>query len=100
MRRDQLFVDAPGDERLERRPSTWCTKSIKPPLRQVWNTWGKMKAEQIGQGEDVVADAAAIGVMGRDIQVGFVVSNPSMTWAASPEGRIVSCAPVRAPTGG
>jgi hypothetical protein len=60
---DQLFADAPGDKRLQRRPATWCTKSIKAPLRQVGDAWGKIEAEQTRQGEDVITDAPAIGVM-------------------------------------
>lgn len=36
----------------------------------------QMEAERIRQGEDVIADAAAIGVVGRDAQVGFVVEQP------------------------
>jgi hypothetical protein len=72
MRRDQLFVDAPGDERLKRGPATWCTKSIKAPLRQVGDARSKIETEQIRQGEDVIADTTTIGVVGRDAQVGFV----------------------------
>jgi hypothetical protein len=73
MRRDQFFVDAPGDERLERRPSVCRAESVEAPLREVGNARRKIKAKQIRQGEDVITDAAAVGVVGRDAQVGFVV---------------------------
>ena len=73
MGRDQLFVDAPGDERFEHRPSACWSKGVEAPLCQVGNARGEIEAEQICQGEVVIADGAAIGVVGRDAQVGFVV---------------------------
>jgi hypothetical protein len=76
MRRYQLFVDAPGDEWFEYRPSTRRSESIEASLREVGDTRGKMKAKKIRQGEDVIADAAAIGVVGPNAQVGFVVEKP------------------------
>jgi hypothetical protein len=76
MRRYQLFIGGPRNEWLEHRPDIRRPEGVKPPLRQVQNSWGKMKAEQISQGEDVIADTATIGVMGRDAQVGLVVEKP------------------------
>ena len=46
---------------------------IKAPLREVGNARRKMKAEQIRQREDMIADAAAVGVVGRDAQVSLLV---------------------------
>ena len=62
--RDQLFVDAPGDERREHRPSAGRPEGVEPALGQVGDARGEIEAEQIRQGEVVIADAAAIGVMG------------------------------------
>jgi hypothetical protein len=76
MRRYQLFIGGPCNERLEHQPGIRRSEGVKPPLRQVRNTWGKMKAEQISQGEDVVDDTAAIGAMGCNAQVGLVVEKP------------------------
>ena len=53
-------------------------KGVEAPLCQVGNARGEIEAEQICQGEVVIADAAAIGVMSSDAQVGLVVE-PSMT---------------------
>jgi len=71
--RDQLSVDAPGDERFEHRPSACWSKGVEAPLCQVGNARGEIEAEQICQGEVVIADGAAIGVMRSDAQVGLVV---------------------------
>src|SRR5205085_7688110 len=70
---DQLFVNAPGDKRFEHRPSACWSKGVEAPLCQVGNARGEIEAEQISQGEVVIADGAAIGVMSSDAQVGLVV---------------------------
>jgi hypothetical protein len=39
---DQPFVDAPGDERFEHRPSVCWSKAVKAPLFQVGNARGEI----------------------------------------------------------
>ena len=73
MRCDQIFVDAPGDERLEHGPGSRPPEGVKASLRQIGDAWRKIEAEQIRQSEGVIADAAAISVVGRDTQIGLVV---------------------------
>ena len=64
MGRNQLFIGAPADERLEHRPCAGRSQGVEASLGQVGNARGKIEANEIGQGEVVIADAAAIGVMG------------------------------------
>jgi hypothetical protein len=73
MRRYQLFIDVPGDERLEDGLSSRAPEGVKASLRQIGDAWRKIEAEQMRQSEGVIADAAAIGVVGRDTQIGLVV---------------------------
>ena len=87
MRCDQIFVDAPGDEWLEHGPGFRPPEGVKASPRQIGDAWRKIEAEQIGQGEDVVADAAAIGVVGCDAQVGLVVEQPVDDMGGLPGGR-------------
>lgn len=87
MRRYQLCISGPCNEGLEHRPVIRRPESVKTSLRQVWDTWGKLKAKQIGQGEDMVADAAAMGMVGRYAQVGLVVEQPVDDIGGLPGGR-------------
>ena len=76
MGRDKLFVDPAADERLEHRPSAFRPEGVKPSLRQVGNARREIEAEQVRQGEVVIADAAAVGVVSSDTQVGLAVEQP------------------------
>lgn len=71
--RDPLFVGAPADERREHRPCAGRSQGVEASLGQAGNAQGKVEADEVGQGEVVIADAAAIGVMGEDAQVGLVI---------------------------
>ena len=73
MRCDQIFVDAPGDEWLEHGPGSRPPEGVKASLRQIGDARRKIEAEQLGQSEGVCANAAAIGVVGRDTQISLVV---------------------------
>jgi hypothetical protein len=73
MRCDQIFVDAPGDEWLKHGPGIRRPEGVQTSPRQVGDARRKMEAEQIRQSEGMIADAAAIGVVGRDTQIGLVV---------------------------
>jgi len=66
---DQLFADAAGDERREHRPRAGRTEGVEPTLIQIGDARGGPEAEQMRQGEGVIADAAAVGVMGGDAGV-------------------------------
>jgi hypothetical protein len=71
--RDQLFVGAPANERREHRPCAGWSQGIEAALGQVGDARGKVETGEIGQGEVVIADTAAIGVMGEDAQVGLMI---------------------------
>ena len=73
VRGDQFFVDRAGDERRERRPIAGRAEGIEPTLGQIRNARREREAEQKRQGEDVIADAAAVGVVRANAQVGLVV---------------------------
>jgi hypothetical protein len=46
---------------------------IEAPLGQAGDARGKVEPDEVAQGEVVIADAAAIGVMGEDAQVGLMI---------------------------
>jgi hypothetical protein len=47
VRRDQFFVDPPGDEWFEYRPGIRWPESVETPIREVGNARRKIKAEQV-----------------------------------------------------
>ena len=69
MSHDQLFVDASGDEGRERWPRAGRPEGVEPAVGQVGDARGEPEAEQMRQGEGVIADAAAVGVMGGNAQI-------------------------------
>ena len=73
MSHDQLFVDAAGDERREHWPRAGRPEGVEPAVGQVGDARGEPEAEQMRQGEGVIADAAAIGVMSCDAQIRFMI---------------------------
>src|SRR5689334_5733855 len=73
MRGDQLFVDHTGDEWRQRRPIARRAEGIKPSLGQVRDSRRKRKPQQIRESEDVIADAAAVGVMCGNAEVRLVI---------------------------
>jgi hypothetical protein len=73
VRRDQLGIDAAGDERLQGRPVRRRPECIQPPLGQIGDARRKTEAEHPCQREYMVADTAAIGVVDGRGEVRFVV---------------------------
>ena len=60
-----------GGYRGSGRPSAYWSKGVEAPLCQVGNARGEIEAEQICQGEVVIADGVAIGVLRSNAQVGL-----------------------------
>ena len=73
MRGDQLLIDYPGDERCKRRPIACRAERIEPALGQVRNARREREAEEIRQCEDVIADAAAVGMVRCDAEVRLMI---------------------------
>jgi hypothetical protein len=76
MRGDEAFVGATGDEGRQRRPVRGRSEAIEPTLGEVGDTWREPESQQMGQGKDVITDAAAVGVMDGDTEVRLVIEQP------------------------
>jgi len=70
---DQRLVDPAGDERLQGRPGRGRAEGIEPPVVQVGNARREAEPQEMAQGEDVVGNAAAVGVVDGDLDVGAVI---------------------------
>jgi hypothetical protein len=70
---DQRDVDAAGDQRLERWISRRLGEAVEPAVLQVRNAWGKLKAEQGKEREDVIGVAAAVGVVAARRHIALVI---------------------------
>ena len=49
---------------------------MKPPIVQAGNTRREPKSQQVAKREDMVRDAAAVGVVDGDIDVAAVIKQP------------------------
>ena len=79
---NQSAVDAPGDQRFERRIGRRLAEAIETPALQIWDSRRELEPEQRAEREDMVGIAAAIGMVatGRDLAL---VVEQSRTCAAS-----------------
>jgi hypothetical protein len=82
--------DAASDEGREHWPRAGQPEGVEPAVGQVGDAWGEPEAEQMRQGEGVIADAAAVGVMGGNAQICLVIEQAVNHMAASPEGGIAT----------
>ena len=70
---DQGLVDAARDERLQRRPLGGGAESIESTVMEIGYARSEAKSQEVAEREDVVGNAAAVGVVDGCVQVGTVV---------------------------
>jgi hypothetical protein len=71
-----LPLDAPGDQRFERRIGRRLAEAIEPPALQIRDSRRELKPEQGTQGEGMVGIAAAVGVVATGHDLALVVEQP------------------------
>jgi hypothetical protein len=79
VRVDEFLIDTANDEWLQCRPCAGGAEGIEPALCEIGNSRGEAESQQVRQSKDVIADSAAVRVMGGDVQIRLMVSRPSIT---------------------
>jgi len=73
---DPVAIETAGDEWLEHGPSDSGTEGVKPTIVQVRDAWREAKTKQLAERKDVVAHAAAIGMVDSNVEISIVVEKP------------------------
>jgi hypothetical protein len=72
---NQSAVDAPGDQRFERRIGRRLAEAVEPPAFQIRDARRELKPEQGTEGEDMVG-SPAIGVVAAGCDLALMVEQP------------------------
>ena len=94
---DQGDIDAPGDQRFERRIVRRLAEAVEAPVLQVRDARRELEAEQGAEREDMVGIAAAVGMVatGRDLALMIEQRVEHMQRLRSPSPRSTWCRTAR-----
>jgi hypothetical protein len=81
---DQLAVEPLAHEWRQRTIVALRLEGVVPAIVRTRHARLELDAEQIHDGEHVIAHAAAVGVVGQDVDGAVMFTSPSRTWMASP----------------
>jgi hypothetical protein len=73
---DQLPVEVLAHERRQHAVAPLCLERIEPAVIRARHAWLEPDAEQIHDRKHVIAEAAAVRVMGQDVDRTVVVHEP------------------------
>jgi len=79
VRADQGDIDAPGDQRLERRISGWLVEAVKATVLEVRNARRKLEAQQCAEREDMIGVASAIRMASACCDIALVIEQSIQT---------------------
>lgn len=73
---DQALVDPAGDEGCDRRTGRLPREEMQPALADIGNARREAEAEQMAKREHMIGDAASIGVVIGDREIGGMMEEP------------------------
>lgn len=83
---DESCIDGAADQRSEGPPLTPLAGNVQPFVGEIADAGSEAKAQQMAESEDMVGEAAGVGVVLFDPQVGLMVEQP-----VKDVGRIANC---------